>query len=199
MKILLTILLLVFATGCDVAGNYPINTHASVRAAELPNSWESRGRDCPLLWEKTGHSKMFFVQWDDPKIALKGTEAAARKGSMVAQKNAKELELLVKKNLILIRVALFYVSKEEILLRKAELEISFADGTVINDQGVLFWEKERNDAKKYDSRFETLHINRKWRKAREPLLLRILIPRQYLGREILSIDFVDLKIPGKDS
>jgi len=190
---MLIILALFFIAGCGhVAGNYPTTASAQV-TTELPLSWVWKEKEQPALWERAGHSKVFFAQWDDLRITLTKAEYVADKGNILAQREAKEISELVKQNLAMARVALFYISDEPLTLRRSELEITFDNGDVVKDQGVLFWEEEKAFAKKHNSRTETLHINNKWRKAGEALHLCILVPNKYLNTKIQSINFTTLQ------
>jgi len=193
MKTVLSIVLVMFLTICIGCGNVPANyggvRYASAKQTVLPDQWKWHDQQQPVLWEMPGHSKAFFAQWDDLKIALAKAEYVADKGSPVAARDAVELKALVRQNLCIARVALFYISDTPMPLKRGDVEITFDNGDVIKDQGVLFWEKEAASSDKHNSRNGTININNRWRKPKEPLLLRILVPEQYLGTRISSISF----------
>lgn len=183
------IILSIVMSGCaSVAGNYPTPT-TSNSVSSLPRSWQWRDEQQPVLWQLEGHSKAFFAQWDDLKIALAKAEYAADKGSTVAASDARELSDLVNKKLTIARVALFYISATAMPLKQGDVTITFENGDVVNDHGILYWDKETARSDHHSSQYGSITISNRLRKAKEPLLLRILVPEKYLGQKIISIAF----------
>ncbi|RJQ34608.1 hypothetical protein C4566_01915 [Candidatus Parcubacteria bacterium] len=159
----------------------------NAQAKELPLSWEWKDQPQAVLWELPSHSKIFFAQWDDLKIALARADQAADRGSAVAARDVSEIKPLVQQKLCMARVALFYISATPLPLKMGDVEVTFENGDVVKDQGILFWEQEKAGSDKYNSRNGSINLSRRWRKSGEPLLLRILLPDKYLGQKIKSV------------
>lgn len=186
--ILLTTILAM--AGCaHVAGNYP-DKRASKSA--LPDEFKSpQGQETRLAWVVPGKVHGFMNFWRDCSVRADFfREMAAQSNLEVHREGARQFDALSEAGIAEITMFVFFGKNVEVPIRKGDFEITFADGTVVPDEGVLRAEP-RDVNKPYRSTREgpTTLSNEPVGDPEKTLGIAIFVPAEHLDKQVASVRF----------
>ena len=181
---------LVILTGCaHVAGNYP-----DERASKwtLPDEFKSpQGKETQLAWVVPGKVHGFVNFWRDCSVRADFfRKIAAQSNLEVHREGARKFDALSEAGIAEITMFAFFAKNVEVPIRKGDFEVTFDDGTVVRDVGVL--------------RSEPRDVNKPYRSTREgptklssepmgdpekPLGMAIFVPAEHLDKQVVSVRF----------
>lgn len=186
---LILIGLLLLAGCAHVAGNYP-DERAS--KASLPDEFKSpQGTETRLVWDVPGKVHGFMNFWRDCSVRADFfRKIAAQSNLEVHREGARKFDALSEAGIAEITIFAFFGKNVEVPIRKGDFEITFDDGTVVSDVGVL--------------RSEPRDVNKPYRSTREgptklssepmgdpekPLGMAIFVPAEHLDKQVVSVRF----------
>lgn len=181
---------LVILTGCaHVAGNYP-DERAS--KTSLPEEFKSpQGEETRLAWVVPGKVHGFANYWRDTSVRADFfREIAAQSNLDVHREGARQFAALSDKGIAELTMFAFFGKNVEVPIRKGDFEVTFDDGTVVRDVGVLRAEP-RDQVKPYRSTREgpTRLSSEPVGDPGKPLGMAIFLPAEHLDKQVASVRF----------
>jgi hypothetical protein len=188
-SILLLLFLMTLAGCAPVAGNYP-DQRAS--KSSLPDEFKSpQGTETQLAWVVPGRVHGFVNFWRDTSVRADFfRKIAAQSNLEVHREGARQFDALSEAGIAEITMFAFFGKNVELAVKKGDFEVTFDDGTVVRDVGVL--RSEPRDTKKpYRSTRAgpTKLSSEPVGDPEKPLGMAIFVPAEYLDKKVASVRF----------
>lgn len=187
----LSLLVLFLAlTGCaHVAGNYPDSKKPK---SALPDEFTSpQGKETDLAWVVPGKVHGFVNFWRDCSVRADFfRKIAAQSNLEVHREGARQFEALSEAGIAEITLFVFFARDVEVSIKKGDFEVTFDDGTVVRDVGVLRSEP-RDVEKPYRSTREgpTKLSSEPVGDPKQPLGMAIFVPAEHLDKQVTGVRY----------
>lgn len=183
------ILLSLSLAGCGhVSGNYPVREVKPL----LPEKFKSpRGQETVLTWVEEGRIHGFLGLWRDTSERAEAfRKLAARSGLDVHKEGAEMFDALSEEGIAEMTLFVFFVRGVSVTCNTGDFQITFTDGTVVQDVGILRYEP-RDTAKPYRyTRDGAVKLNSEPVGKDEPLPVVVFVAADHLGKSVESIKYL---------
>ncbi len=191
MRLVVTAVLItviVALAGCaHVEGNYP---EPKKRPPQLPETYEANGESQPVVWERPGEVRIFNLGWRNPENDVLQLRGAMAGGMREYEPVLKFLEPLADKDKVLYSVAVFLTKEATLQVPLGRMEISFADGTKVADQGAFVMELKKKQYRFRDSRNKTLKVQLKYAsEPGKPVGLSFILDAEHMDKSVTRVGY----------
>lgn len=188
-RIILTLSLisLIAVAGCGhVAGNYPVQAR---KQPSLPAEFKSpMGHDTTLIWVEESRIHGFLSFWRDTKEhADTFRRIAAQSGLEVHRQAIKMYDKLSADGIAEMTCFVFFARDVSVTCTTGDFEITFGDGTVVRDVGILRYEpRDVNKPYRY-TKDGAVELSSEPVGDKEPLPVIIFVPAEHLGKTVEAV------------
>jgi hypothetical protein len=197
MQSFLRITLLVFLgiyffsmmAGCGhVDANYPVQSHPK---SSLPTEFKTPdGGKTFLIWNEPGRVHGFLSKWRDTSVRadiFRGLLANSR--LPVHRDAAKMYDDLSAAGIAEASIWAFFAKGVKLPCRTGDIEVEFADGTRVRDEGVLYVEIRDSHTPYRYSRESRITLSRDIVAKGEPVRIIVFLPKEYLNQRIIGVTY----------
>jgi len=190
MPVYATVLLcLLVAHGCGpVTANYP--PPKKIKMKELPEETSLPGVDYKFVWREEGRIHGFMSRWESAYRMAEKMERYAQMGNQEAAKDAKRFTTVARSNMGCVKIWVFAAYDVEQDLKEGELQLTFDDGTTIEDKGLFLYGPIGSGNNFQTSRGDVAHLKGKDDPEMQGRALYLFAPAEYLDREVVSIALI---------
>lgn len=192
MRLVVTAILItviVALSGCGhVSGNYPV---PKKRPPQLPEQYEVQGESKPVVWERPGEVRVFALGWRNVAQTVPMLRNAVNAGQQQAEPALKFFEPLAENDKVVYSVAAFVHKSATMQIPLGRIEISFADGESVTDQGAFFVEQNKGQIRFRDSRNKTLKVESKYAtEPGKPVVVSFIVDAEHLDKNVTAVRYV---------
>jgi len=143
-----------------------------------------------LVWRQEGEIHGFLTYWEDAGIMVTRMKRAADGRNQEAAKDLKRFERMQGRGLCYLALWIYVAPEVEMLVRRGELRIDFADGTsTVNEDLYLYPVANRPDPFQSTANSAVL-ISGKADPDLEGRHFFIFMPRKWLEKKVASVTYV---------
>ncbi len=197
MQSFIRIILLVFLgsqffstlAGCGhVDANYPVKSQPK---SSLPSEFKTPdGGTTLLVWNDPGRVHGFLSKWRDTSVRadiFRGLLANSR--LPVHRDAAKMYDDLSAAGIAEASIWAFFAKGVKLPCRTGDIEVEFADGTKVRDEGVLYVEiRDAHTPYRY-SRESRITLSRDIVAKGEPVRIIVFLPKEHLNQRIIGVTY----------
>ena len=181
--------LFVSLIGCGhVDANYPVQSRPK---SSLPDEFNTPdGGETLLVWNDPGHVHGFLAKWRDTSERAKVFRSLAANSRLPVHRDAAKMyQDLSDAGIAEASIWAFFAKGVKLPCRTGDIEVEFADGTKIRDEGILYVEiRDAHNPIRYtkDSR---ITLSRDIVAKGEPVHIIVFLPKEYLNQRIIKVSY----------